>query len=113
MPCHRIGGEQCPRHLTKGGSVEPQTAQACRNRHHHADCGTAPLRWKFAATAGTLGPPMERALILDFDRSVAPLAGAHAVDLTDWQPRIRYGCSLADLGRLEEVLSARAVPAAP
>jgi hypothetical protein len=48
---------------------------------------------------------MERALILDFDRSVA-LEGARALDLAAWQARIRYGCSLADLARLEEFLDA-------
>lgn len=33
-------------------------------------------------------------LILDFDRSVGALPGAHTIDLGAWQEAIRFGCSL-------------------
>ncbi|MBI3596923.1 MAG: arginase family protein, partial [Nitrospirae bacterium] len=49
----------------------------------------------------------ERALILDFDHSVLPLAGARTVAMNEWQGVIRYGCSLADLERLEAALETK------
>ncbi|HUK55759.1 MAG TPA: hypothetical protein VLY20_03795 [Nitrospiria bacterium] len=50
---------------------------------------------------------MKEPLILDFDRSVLSLAGVSTVPLNDWQRVIRYGCSLADIERLETVLNAQ------
>jgi len=50
---------------------------------------------------------MKESLILDFDRSLLPLAGVRTVALNDWQGVIRYGCSLADLERFETALNAQ------
>jgi hypothetical protein len=54
----------------------------------------------------------DRALILDFDRSVAPLPGVPSIDLAAWQDTIRYGCSIADLGRLQAFLDTSGTSAA-
>jgi hypothetical protein len=48
---------------------------------------------------------VKRALILDFDQSVAPLADARSLELSAWQDPIRYGCSLRALRRLDTVLT--------
>ena len=56
---------------------------------------------------------MEPALILDFDRSVAPIAGAVSIDLSAWQDTIRYGCSLDDLARLGAFLDTNGASSAP
>ena len=45
------------------------------------------------------------ALILDFDRSVLPLEGSPAVDLTEWQEAIRFGCRLRRLQDLGEMIA--------
>jgi len=55
---------------------------------------------------------MDRSLVLDFDRSVAPPPGAAVLDLSAWQETIRYGCSLADLQRLEAFLAESGLAAA-
>jgi hypothetical protein len=52
---------------------------------------------------------MNRSVILDFDRSVAPLPGAASVDLAAWQDTIRYGCRIAELERLDHALEESAV----
>jgi hypothetical protein len=36
-------------------------------------------------------------IVLDFDRSVGALPGAHVIDLASWQEAIRFGCSLRRL----------------
>jgi len=68
--------------------------------------------WKFAALRRRLLEMIEPALILDFDRSVVPFDGAASIDLSAWQDRIRYGCSLADLASLQAFLDAQGVGAA-
>ena len=55
----------------------------------------------------------EPALILDFDRSVAPISGAVSIDLSAWQDTIRYGCSLDDLARLQAFLETNGAGPAP
>jgi len=43
-------------------------------------------------------------LILDFDASLQGLSGAHRLDLTAWQDRIRFGCGGASWRALEAYL---------
>lgn len=45
---------------------------------------------------------MAAPVVLDFDRSVGALPGAHVVDLAAWQEAIRFGCTL---GRLRAVVA--------
>lgn len=46
-------------------------------------------------------------IVLDFDRSVGPLAGELRLALGDWQEDVRFACSSARLDRLREVVEAR------
>ena len=55
---------------------------------------------------------MHRALILDFDRSVLPLRDSASLDLATWQEAVRYGCTLADLDRLETWIAESTPPPA-
>ena len=50
---------------------------------------------------------MTRPLVLDFDQSVEAPADAQVLDLTQWQERIRFGCSNAALDALRRELSVR------
>lgn len=54
-----------------------------------------------------------RALVLDFDGSVADLPEATTIDLRAEEDAIRYGCSLAELDRLAARLDAERAPLAP
>ena len=55
---------------------------------------------------------MHRALILDFDRSVLPLRDSLSIDLSGWQPTLRYGCTLRDFRRFETFVAKSEVPRA-
>lgn len=46
-------------------------------------------------------------LVLDFDRSVGALPGAHVLDLGDWQEAIRFGCTLRRFRRVVRAIQAR------
>lgn len=45
------------------------------------------------------------ALILDFDRSVLPLANSQSIDLANWEESIRFGCSRRAMRRLRQHLA--------
>ncbi len=44
------------------------------------------------------------ALILDFDGSVLPLPGSKRLNLSAWQERFRFGCSMSALEQLDQML---------
>lgn len=50
---------------------------------------------------------MPAPLVLDFDRSVGVLPGAHVVDLADWQEAIRFGSSLRRFREVVRTIEAR------
>jgi hypothetical protein len=47
---------------------------------------------------------MHPPIVLDFDRSIQSLPGARFIPLSEWQDRIRYGCSLDHLNALDRLL---------
>ena len=49
-------------------------------------------------------------LVLDLDRSTGTVAGAHTIDLADWQEAVRFGCGLRRFRRFARALEA-ALPA--
>lgn len=55
---------------------------------------------------------MTQPVVLDVDGSVGPLAGELRLPLTDWQERVRFGCTLRQFQAFREVLAQRLPPAA-
>jgi len=52
-----------------------------------------------------------RPVVLDLDGSVGPLPDEHRVALTDWQERLRFGCSMRVLEQFGLDLEGRLPPA--
>src|SRR5438552_4054340 len=49
--------------------------------------------------------------ILDFDGSVQPLDGAKSIPLREWEERIRFGCRMSDLRKLQGAIGLSGAPA--